>query len=616
MERIMEQIKEKLKLLPEKPGVYLMKNQNNDIIYVGKAKILKNRVRQYFMKSKSHNNKTLTMVSHIRDLTWIVTDSEVEALMLECNLIKKYRPKYNILLKDDKTFPYIKLTVNEDYPKILMTRRIDDKNAKFYGPFVSSFAVKNTIDLLKKTFQIRGCNRNLPKDIGKERECLNYHIKQCSGPCMNYITKEQYRENFSDVIDFLEGRSDKIIKKLQAEMMQYSEQLLFEQAADTRDKINYLKSILEKQKISAPRDANYDIIGTSCDEKSTCFTILFIRGGKLLGSKNMFIPDEEKTDDMLGDFLKQFYDEPDRIPKEILLPCEPEDMDVLSAYFSHLKGQNVYLAVPQKGKKKELVDLAYKNALEAVKQRSNNKKTYLLEQMKQLLDLPAIPRRVEVYDISNTSGTDIVGFMTVFIDGMPRKKEYRKFKIKYVDGQDDYECMKEVIYRRLVRYLEEKQLLEEEKAEAKDLKFIDLPDLIFVDGGANHVRIAKEALALSGLEIPMYGLVKDNKHRTRDITSDEREYHVYDNPPLFHLVAAMQEETHNNAVRYHHLVRTKNTTKSELLQIKGVGPKTRESLLKAFGSLTAIKQATAGELAKCVSRQAAESIYAYYHSEN
>lgn len=612
----MDTIKEKLKLLPEKPGVYLMKNVSGDIIYVGKAKILKNRVRQYFMKSKSHNNKTLTMVSHIADLTWIVTDSEVEALILECNLIKKYRPKYNILLKDDKTFPYIKLTVNEDYPKILMTRRIDDKHAKFYGPFVSSFAVKNTIDLLKKTFQIRSCNRVLPRDIGKERECLNYHIKQCSGPCMGYISKERYRENFGDVIDFLEGKSDKIIKKLQKEMMAFSEGLQFEQAADARDKINYLKSILEKQKISAPKDASYDIVGTSCDEKSTCFTLLFVRDGKLLGAKNMFIPDEEKTEDMLGAFLKQFYDEPDRLPKEILLPHQPDDMEVLQEYFSQIKGQNVYLSVPQKGKKKELVDMAYKNALEAVKQRSNNKKTYLLEQLKMLLGLPTIPRRVEVYDISNTSGTDVVGFMTVFIDGVPRKNEYRKFKIKYVDGQDDYESMKEVIYRRLVRYLEEKQYLEEDdSADPKKLKFIDLPDLIFVDGGANHVRKAKEALELSGLEIPMFGLVKDNKHRTRDITSDKTEYRVFENPALFHLVAAMQEETHNNAVRYHHLVRTKNTTKSELLQIKGVGPKTRESLLKAFGSLTAIRNATVQELSQCVSKQAAENIFLFYHGK-
>ncbi len=605
-------IQEKLKLLPDKPGVYLMKNENNDIIYVGKAKVLKNRVRQYFMKSKSHNNKTLKLVSHIHDFTWIVTDSEVEALILECNLIKKYRPKYNILLKDDKTFPYIKLTVNEEFPKIVMTRRIDDKNAKFYGPFVSSFSVKQTIELLQKTFLIRSCNRSLPRDIGKERECLNYHIRQCSGPCMGYISKEQYRKNFNDVIDFLEGRSDAIIRKLQAEMLRFSEALEFERAAELRDHIGHLKSILEKQKISAPGDADCDIIGVSCGDRSTCFTILFVRGGKLLGSKNFFVTDSDG--DVLGDFLKQFYDEAERLPKELLLTYEPEDMALLQEYFSHLKGKKVTLSVPQRGKKKELAELACKNAGEALRQRGENKKLSLLEELRVLLSLPDVPRRIEVYDISNTSGADIVGFMTVFADGVPQKNAYRRYRIKYVEGQDDYESMKEVIYRRLVRYLEEKELLENNTAKADALKFIDLPDLIFVDGGANHVRIAKEALALAGLEIPMFGLVKDNKHRTRDITSETREYRVFDHPSLFHLVAAMQEETHNHAVRYHHLVRTKNTTKSELLQIKGVGPKTREALLKAFGSLAAIRQASVEELEACVSRQAAESIFAYYHA--
>ncbi len=609
----MDKVQEKLKLLPDKPGVYLMKNENGDIIYVGKAKVLKNRVRQYFMNSKAHNNKTLKMVSHIRDISWIVTDSEVEALMLECNLIKKYRPRYNILLKDDKTFPYIKLTVGEDYPKILFTRRIDDKNAKYYGPFVSAFAVKNTIDLLTKTFLIRSCNRNLPKDIGKERECLNYHIGQCSGPCMGHISREAYLESFRDVIDFLEGRSDHILKKLGAEMMACSERLEFERAAALRDSIGHLKSILEKQKISAPKDADYDIIGISHDGKSTCFTLLFLRGGKLLGSRNLFVPDEEGTEDVLGDFLKQFYDEPERMPKEILLPYPPEDMALLGQYFSRQKGQNVYLSVPQRGKKKELVALAAKNAAEAVHRHSGNSKLPLLEQLKELLSLPKLPRRVEIYDISNTAGADVVGFMTVFEDGMPRRKEYRKFRIKYVEGQDDYESMKEVIYRRLVRYLEEKELLESGQAERSKLKFIDLPDLIFVDGGATHVAVAREALALAGLEVPIFGLVKDNRHRTRDITSKEQEFHVSELPQVFHLVSAMQEETHNHAVRYHHLVRTKNTTKSELMQIRGVGPKSRESLLKAFGSLTAIREASVAELSGCVPRQVAESIYDHYH---
>ncbi len=611
----MDKVQEKLKLLPDQPGVYLMKNEQDDIIYVGKAKVLKNRVRQYFMNSRSHNNKTLKMVSHIRDISWIVTDSEVEALMLECNLIKKYHPRYNILLKDDKTFPYIKLTVAEEYPRILFTRRIDDKNAKFYGPFVSSFAVKQTIDLLTKTFLIRTCNRNLPKEIGKQRECLNYHIGQCSGPCMGYISREAYLESFRDVIDFLEGRSDHILKRLRREMLACSERLEFERAAALRDSIGHLKSILEKQKISAPKDADYDIIGIRHDGKSTCFTLLFLRGGKLLGSRNLFVPDGEDTEDVLGDFLKQFYDAPDRLPKEILLPYEPEDLEVLKEYFTRLKGQNVYLSVPQRGKKKELVEMAANNAREAIRRHHGNSKLHLLEQLCGLLCLPHLPRRVEIYDISNTAGTDVVGFMTVFEDGVPKRSEYRKFRIKYVEGQDDYESMKEVIYRRLIRYLEEKELLEAGQAERSKLKFIDLPDLIFVDGGATHVAVAKEALALAGLSIPIFGLVKDNKHRTRDITSEDQEYRVFDHPEVFHLVAAMQEETHNHAVRYHHLVRTKNTTTSELTQIKGVGPKTRESLIKAFGSLAAIREASVSELCGCVPQKVAQSIYAYYHPQ-
>ncbi len=609
----MDKVQEKLKLLPDKPGVYLMKNKDGDIIYVGKAKILKNRVRQYFMKSKAHNRKTLTMVSHIRDISWMVTDSEVEALILECNLIKKYRPRYNILLKDDKTFPYIKLTVGEEYPRILFARRMDDPTARFYGPFVSAAAVKSTIDLLTKTFGIRSCNRNLPKDIGKQRECLNYHMGQCSGPCMAHLSRREYLERFGDVVDFLEGRSDHILKKLEKEMLACSDRLEFERAATLRDSIGHLKSILEKQKISAPKDADYDIIGMSRDGKSTCFTLLFLRGGKLLGSRNLFVPRREEEEDLLGDFLKQFYDEPERMPKEILLPYPPEDMELLEEYFSERRGQKVALSVPKRGKKKELCELAAKNAEEAIRRHHGNSKLHLLEELQDLLSLSRIPRRVEIFDISNTAGDDAVGFMTVFEDGLPIRKEYRKFRIKYVEGQDDYESMKEVIYRRLTRYLEEKELLEEGKAERSKLKFIDLPDLIFVDGGATHVAVAKQALALSGLSLPIFGLVKDNRHRTRDITSEEQEFHVSDNPPLFHLVSAMQEETHNHAVKYHHLVRTKHVTGSELLEIRGVGPKIRESLIKTFGSLEAIRRASVKELALCVPLKAAQSIYDHYH---
>lgn len=603
-------IEEKLKALPAKPGVYIMKDNLDNVIYVGKAKILKNRVRQYFRKSSNHSNKVIKMVENIYDLNWIVTDSEIEALILECNLIKKHRPKYNILLKDDKTFPFIKITISEDYPRIIMTRKIDSKNDKFFGPYVSSYSVKKTIDLLRKTYGIRDCNRDLTKTA--KRECLNYHIKQCSSPCMKYISKEDYNKSVNEIIDFLEGKSTDILKKLNSEMLKASSELKFELAAEIRDRLNHLNSVLEKQKISVPKDAEYDVIGIGYDDKNTCITVMFVRNGKLLGSKNMYFGINERGHDILTDFLKQFYENPDITPKEIILPIDIEERELLEELISGKKGSNVILNFAKKGRKKELAELACKNAKEGLSQKNSGKFRNVLEDLKELLSLAEVPEKIEVYDISNTGGADIVGFMSVFENGAPKKSEYRKFKIKYSETQDDYDCMYEVIYRRLMHYFEDKIKLESGE-EPEKLKFINLPDLIFVDGGKGHVKVGREAVRNAGLSIDVFGLVKDNKHRTKDITSDVREYGCSENRALFNFVTGMQDETHNQAVSYHHTLRTNNLIKSELLRIEGLGEATRKKLFEHFETIDNIKNADVEALGKVVSSKLAEKIYNFYH---
>lgn len=603
-------IEEKLKALPAKPGVYIMKDNLDNVIYVGKAKILKNRVRQYFRKSSNHSNKVIKMVENIYDLNWIVTDSEIEALILECNLIKKHRPKYNILLKDDKTFPFIKITISEDYPRIIMTRKIDSKNDRFFGPYVSSYSVKKTIDLLRKTYGIRDCNRDLTKTA--KRECLNYHIKQCSSPCMKYISKEDYNKSVNEIIDFLEGKSTDILKKLNSEMLKASSELKFELAAEIRDRLNHLNSVLEKQKISVPKDAEYDVIGIGYDDKNTCITVMFVRNGKLLGSKNMYFGINERGHDILTDFLKQFYENPDITPKEIILPIDIEERELLEELISGKKGSNVILNFAKKGRKKELAELACKNAKEGLSQKNSGKFRNVLEDLKELLSLAEVPEKIEVYDISNTGGADIVGFMSVFENGAPKKSEYRKFKIKYSETQDDYDCMYEVIYRRLMHYFEDKIKLESGE-EPEKLKFINLPDLIFVDGGKGHVKVGREAVRNAGLSIDVFGLVKDNKHRTKDITSDVREYGCSENRALFNFVTGMQDETHNQAVSYHHTLRTNNLIKSELLRIEGLGEATRKKLFEHFETIDNIKNADVEALGKVVSSKLAEKIYNFYH---
>jgi len=602
-----QSLKTKLEALPATPGVYIMRDIYDNIIYVGKAKILKNRVRSYFRKNSSHSKKVEKMVENINDLSWIVTDSELEALILECNLIKRHRPKYNILLKDDKTFPYIKITVNEEYPRILITRKTDDKNALYFGPYAGT--VTKTVELLKKAYKIRSCNKDLSRKC--DRECLNYHINQCSGPCMKYISPEEYRKNVDNVIKFLDGKSDGFLKQLKNEMNQAVSALEFEKAAELRDNIIYLEKVLEKQKISAPENANYDIIGLYEGEKNICITIMFLRQGKLLGTKNSYFPTGEKKEIVLSEFIKQYYKTPGMIPKEILLPFQPADFELITAFLEEIRNSQVNLHVPQKGKKNHLLEMAYNNAREGINRRAENKYAKGLSELAELLSLENTPERIEIYDISNTKGSDTVGYLTVFVNGEPKKSDYRKFKIKYVEGQNDYDCMYEVIYRRLMRYLEE-QIKLDEGADEDELKFINLPDLIFVDGGKGHVTVGKRAVADAGLSLDVYGLVKDANHRTRDITSDTREYGCITKRAAFSLITRMQDETHNHAVSYHHSVRTKSLIKSDLSDIKGVGPKIRNKLFLHFQTIDNIKKATVSDLESVVGRKLAETLFIHF----
>lgn len=604
-------INAKLKVLPDKPGVYIMKDSLENIIYVGKAKILKNRVRSYFRKNSSHTPKVIKMVENIHDFSWIVTDSEVEALILECNLIKRHRPKYNILLKDDKTFPYIKISVNEDFPRITVTRKTDDKQALYFGPYAGT--VTKTVELLKKIYKIRDCGGDLSKHKG--RECLNFHIGRCAGPCCGNITAEEYRKSVDKVIRFLEGKSDELIKHLKDNMNSYAAALEFEKASEARDHIAYIEKITEKQKISAPVDATYDIIGVFKGERNICVTVMFLRKGKLLGTKNSYFPPDNNPALVTEEFIRQFYRRGETVPSEILIPEATEETPLTAEYLSSLRGSSVNLHVPLKGKKKELVALACKNAEEGLRQKAHSKFDNALSELASLLSLDEIPERIEVYDISNTAGSDAVGFMTVFLNGIPAKEQYRKFRIKYVEGQNDYDCMYEVIYRRLMRYLEEAEKLAD-GADPADMKFTPLPDMILVDGGKGHVGIGKQAVSDAGLSIAVFGLVKDAKHRTRDITSDEREYGCVYHRAAFDLITRMQDETHNNAVKYHHYVRTTSTVKSDLMKIEGVGPATRKKLFEAFKTEEAIRKATVSELSEVVNEKTAKKVYFYFNHSN
>lgn len=615
---------EELKNLPEEPGVYLMHDSSDKIIYVGKAKILKNRVRQYFQKNSNHTPKVLAMVSNIAYFEYIVTDSETEALALECNLIKKYRPKYNILLKDDKHYPYIKVTINEDYPRVMKVRKLQKDGAKYYGPYVCGSTIKNTLDIVQKLFIPPTCHRKFPQDIGKGRPCLNYHINNCFAPCTGRVSKEEYRRVFFDICRFLDGNHKELIESLTEDMKTASKMLEFERAAALRDKINAITDIEEKQKIiNTDKQDDRDVIAVAYNENIAFCEIFFVRSGKVLGRESYKIDNAQNTapEEIVTDFVKQFYQNCDYIPGEILTEYEIYDKELIADWLRARKNKKVKIIVPKRGEKLQLVRMVKKNAdmalenykLKVMKEREKNK---LLDTLQETLGLSKSPGRIEAYDISNISGADNVGGMVVFENGKPAKRKYRIFKIKSFDGADDYAAMKEVIYRRFRHALEEEEKINNGEMRLSDAKFLPLPDLILLDGGKGHLHVISELMEMLDSDIPVFGMVKDDRHRTRALVSKNGELGISPVSAVFKLITFIQDEVHKTAIEYHRKLHGK--IESELDKIPGIGEKRRKALLTMFGSVDKIKVADVDELLNVreMDRKSAEAVYDYFRRGN
>lgn len=597
-------IQEHLKQLPAEPGVYIMKDKFDNIIYVGKAKVLKNRVRQYFQSSKNHSSKVKSMVKNIDKFEYIITDTELEALILECNLIKKYKPKYNVLLRDDKTYPYIKVTTNEDFPRVLKVRKVIKDKAKYFGPYTNTTAVNDTLDIIKNTYPIRTCNVDIERAIKTNmRPCLNLHIKRCIGPCTGNITKEEYNKMIEEIILFLSGKEEKLIDILKEKMNKCAMDFNFEEAAIYRDKIKSLEDMMEKQKIdTSTSDLNQDIIAMARAHDEACVQVFFVRNGKIVGREHFILEGvmDSTRESILGSFVKQFYMEQEYVPKEIIIEDEIEDSFILSEWLSSKKGQKVIIRVPQKGEKKSLIEMVRKNAIEYLEKFSDmNKRKYeksigALEELKQTLNLDNIPKRIESFDISNIQGVDSIGSMVVFTNGKKDKKEYRRYKIKTVVGPNDYDSMAEIVERRL--------------------KYGDFPDLMLLDGGKGQVSAVKKILDKYNVEIPLWGMYKDDKHRTKGLISQEKEIELDRTSNLYRFVASIQEEVHNYAISYHRSLRNKSLTKSELDDIQGIGEKRKKALLNHFKDIEAIKNATFEELLEVegMNKASSESVYKYF----
>ena len=597
-------IQEHLKKLPAQPGVYLMKDKFDNIIYVGKAISLKNRVRQYFQSSKNHSSKVKSMVKNIYKFEYIITDSELEALILECNLIKQYRPKYNVLLRDDKTYPYIKVTTNEDFPRVLKVRRVLKDKARYFGPYTNTTAVNDTLEIIRNTYPIRTCNIDIDRAIkNKVRPCLNMHIKKCVGPCTGTVTKEEYGKMIEEIILFLSGKEEKLIELLKEKMNKCAIDFNFEDAAMYRDKIRSLEDMMQKQKIDATTsDLNQDVIAMARAHDEACVQVFFVRNGKIVGREHFILEGvmDSSRESILGSFVKQFYMEQEYIPKELIVEDEIEDSFILEEWMSAKKGQKVIIRVPQKGEKKNLVEMVRKNAVEYLEKFSDmNKRKYeksigALEELKQILDLENVPNRIESFDISNIQGVDSIGSMVVFTNGKKDKKEYRRYKIKTVIGPNDYDSMAEIVERRL--------------------KYGNLPDLILLDGGKGQVSSVKKVLDLYNVEIPLWGMYKDDKHRTKGLISQEKEIELDKTSNLYRFVASIQEEVHNYAITYHRSLRNKALTKSVLDDIQGIGEKRKKALLGHFKDIEAIKSATFEELLEVegMNRASCESVYNFF----
>lgn len=615
-------IEEELKKLPEKPGVYLMHNKEDEIIYVGKAVVLKNRVRQYFQSSRNHTEKIKKMVSQIAYFEYIVTDSELEALVLECNLIKEYRPKYNTMLKDDKSYPYIKVTVQEPYPRVLFARQIKRDKAKYFGPYTSAGAVKDTIELIRKLYKLRSCNRSLPKETGNDRPCLYYHIKQCDAPCQNYISVEEYRKYVNEALDFLGGNHQKITEHLTKAMMEASEKMEFERAGEYRDLLKSIQAISEKQKVNSSEMEDRDVVAIAKAMEEAVVSVFFIRNGKLLGRENFHMTGVSETtmSEVMSNFVKQFYAGTPYIPKELVLQYPVQEEEIMKEWLSKKRKQKVQILVPQKGSKKRLVDLAYENASivlqrDGEKLKREEKRTIgAVKELEQLLGLSNI-HRMESFDISNINGFETVASMVVYEDGKPKRSDYRKFKIKTVKGPDDYKSMEEVLTRRFTHGLEEKERLKEKGIEEQYGSFNRFPDLLCMDGGKGQVNVALKVLQELKINIPVCGMVKDDNHRTRGLYYQNQEILFPKNSEAFHLVTRIQDETHRFAIEYHKQLRSKTQIKSILDDIKGVGPARRKALMRHFKDIAFIKEADVEQLmaVEGITETVAKEIYYFFH---
>ena len=611
-------IQEELKKLPGKPGVYLMHDEKDAIIYVGKAISLKNRVRQYFQSSRNKGAKIEQMVTHISRFEYIVTDSELEALVLECNLIKEHRPKYNTMLMDDKTYPFIKVTVNEPFPRVMMARRMKKDKAKYFGPYTSAGAVKDTFELIRKLYHIRSCNRSLPKDIGKERPCLNYHIHQCYAPCQGYISREEYRKSIDEVVRFLNGNYDPILKELEEKMLDASENLEFEKAIEYRELLASVQKIAQKQKITDTAGDDRDIIAMASEGEDAVVQVFFIRGGRLIGRDHFYlkIAENDTKSEILSSFIKQFYAGTPYIPAELMLPEEIEDQEIIEEWLTTRREHKVRLRIPKKGTKEKLVELAQKNAQMVLKndkerlKREEGRTIGAVKELEKILGLTGIIR-MEAYDISNTNGFDSVGSMVVYEHGKPKRNDYRKFKIKSVQGPDDYASMNEVLTRRFEHGLRERQ------DESETGGFQAFPDLIMMDGGRGQVNIALEVLEKLNLHIPVCGMVKDDNHRTRGLYFNNVELPIDRNSECFRLITRIQDEAHRFAITFHRQLRSKGQVHSILDDIPGVGPARRKDLMRSFENIEAIRNATVDDLKELPSmnEKSAQEVYKFFHQD-
>lgn len=612
-------IQEELKKLPGKPGVYLMHDEKDAIIYVGKAISLKNRVRQYFQSSRNKGAKIEQMVTHISRFEYIVTDSELEALVLECNLIKEHRPKYNTMLMDDKSYPFIKVTVNEPFPRVMLARQMKKEKAKYFGPYTSAGAVKDTIELIRKLYHIRSCNRSLPKDIGKERPCLNYHIHQCQAPCQGYISQEEYRKSIDEVVRFLNGHYDLVLKELEEKMMAASDSLEFEKAIEYRELLTSVQKVAQKQKITDTAGDDRDIIAMASEGEDAVVQVFFIRSGRLIGRDHFYLKSAENDTEgeILSSFIKQFYAGTPYIPAELMLPEEIEDQDIIEEWLTARRERRVHLRIPKKGTKEKLVELAQKNAQMVLKndrerlKREEGRTIGAVKELEKILGLKGIIR-MEAYDISNTNGFDSVGSMVVYEHGKPKRNDYRKFKIKTVQGPDDYASMNEVLTRRFGHGLREQQ------EESETGGFQIFPDLIMMDGGRGQVNIALEVLEKLHLHIPVCGMVKDDNHRTRGLYFNNTELPIDHNSECFRLITRIQDEAHRFAITFHRQLRSKGQVHSVLDDIPGVGPARRKDLMRCFENIDAIRNATVEELKELPSmnEKSAQEVYKFFHQNH